>query len=99
MIFLQDEQSLSGIQSTECRLGRQNKNAQRQKKISQNKKWIISEIFNTVILNQKDFEKIIKPAKELGYPEHKRYIKILENKWKKEKNITKWISQANQIVP
>lgn len=42
--------------------------------------WLISEVFNAVVLNTKEFRNIIKPGKELGYPEHKEII----SKMKKE---------------
>lgn len=66
--------------------------------ISESKKWSIAEIFNTILLNQNDFKKIISPDKELGYPEHKRYIKLLTTKWKKCKDIMTWLGEAMELV-
>lgn len=68
-------------------------------KISINKKWIISEIFNTIILNQKKLGKLIAPSKELGYPEHKKYIRLLASEWKRNKNISMWLKKAIEFVP
>jgi len=31
---------------------------------------MIAEIFNTVVINTSVFKELIKPGKELGYPEH-----------------------------
>ena len=42
--------------------------------------WIISEVFNAIILNTREFRNIIKPATEEGYPEHRDLI----SKMKKE---------------
>lgn len=67
-------------------------------RMSLEKKWIISEVFNTTVLNQKNFIKIISPAKELGYPEHRKYLKILSKEWIKNKNISTWLNRANKIV-
>ena len=68
-------------------------------KILENKKWVISEVFNTIILNQKNFQKIISPVKELGYPEHKKYFKVLTKEWTKCKDIEMWLKKAIKLVP
>lgn len=68
-------------------------------RMSLEKKWIISEVFNTIVLNQKNFIKIISPTKELGYPEHRKYLKILSKEWIKNKDISTWLNRANKIVP
>lgn len=67
-------------------------------KLSKEKKWILSEVFNTIVLNQDNFRKIISPSKELGYPAHREYIQILTNEWKKCKNISSWINKAVKII-
>jgi hypothetical protein len=41
---------------------------------------MIAEIFNTVIINTAKFKNLIKPAKELGYPEHR----LITSKMKQE---------------
>jgi hypothetical protein len=56
-------------------------------KISEEKIWEISEIFNTLVLNRKEFKTLIKPSKELGYPEHKKYIRKISSKLRNGCNI------------
>ncbi len=68
------------------------------KKLSDAKKWILSEIFNAVILNQDIFKKLISPSKEFGYPEHKKFIKTLTKEWKKHKNIDRWLKIATKTI-
>lgn len=59
----------------------------------------MSEVFNAIILNQKEFKKIIAPAKELGYPEHKKNIKLLASEWEKSKDILIWLKRTIKLVP
>lgn len=67
-------------------------------KIPERKKWIISEIFNTIILNQKEFRGIIWPAKEFGYPEHRNFIRALTKEWQKHKDVNIWLHGARRLV-
>jgi len=67
--------------------------------LSKNKKWVISEIFNAIILNQRVFVKLISPAKELGYPEYKKETDLLTKEWERYKIIDRWIQKAKKTVP
>ncbi len=53
--------------------------------------WMIAEIFNTVVINTSAFKELIKPGKELGYPEHRLLAAKMKKEWQKTKNIDQWI--------
>jgi len=60
--------------------------------------WTIAEVFNTVIINTPAFKKLIKPGKELGYPEHRILAAKMKKEWKKTKNIDQWIKKFSIVV-
>lgn len=61
--------------------------------IPENLKWDISEIFNTTILNQPEFKKLIAPAVGLGYPKHKAIIPDSIKIWEKCGNFDEWMDK------
>lgn len=69
-----------------------------ERRVSERKKWILSEVFNAIILNEKEFKSIIAPIRELGYPEHRSRIRPLTKEWEKHKDIIKWLEKAARTV-
>lgn len=65
-------------------------------KSKKKKSWLISEVFNAVVLNTKEFRNIVKPGKELGYPEHKEIISKMKKEWKLDKRIFNWIEKFDK---
>lgn len=66
--------------------------------IPENVKWDVSEIFNTIILNQPEFKTLITPTIEMGYPKHKEIIKESLEIWNKYKDINKWIQETINLL-
>lgn len=66
--------------------------------VSEQKKWILSEVFNAIILNEKEFKSIIAPVRELGYPEHRSCIRSFTKEWEKHRDIIKWLGKAARTV-
>jgi len=66
-------------------------------KISDKKKWHLSEIFNIVLMNQPFLKKIYN-KKQLAYSNHKKYIPRFNKLYKKYNGITNFIEAAiNEI--
>jgi len=68
------------------------------RKLSANEKWHLSEIFNVVILNQKQFAKLYTPVKELAYPAHKKYIKQYKELFDNSKDLKGFLNKAIKLT-
>ena len=58
--------------------------------------WTKAELFNVVILNQSDFQKII-GRKEKGYDIHKKYFSVFKNNWKKSKDLNDYLIKSAKL--
>lgn len=67
-------------------------------KLDANQKWHFSEIFNTVLLNQKQFAKLYAPIKEFGYPDHKKFLKQYNKLFNNSKSINDFLSKAIKLT-
>lgn len=67
------------------------------RKLSENKLWDLSEIFNVIILNQKQFQKLLK-YKEIPYPTHKRIYKKLNKIYQNSKSIKEFIEKSIKLL-
>ena len=64
------------------------------KKISEDNLWDLSEIFNVIILRSAAYRNIIDSKYVKPYPNHKKYIRFIENSYKKQHNIELFIRGA-----
>jgi len=64
--------------------------------LDQEEHWTKAELFNVVILNQSDFQKII-GRKEKGYDIHKKYFSVFKNSWKKSKNLNDYLIKSAKL--
>jgi len=68
------------------------------KKLSANKLWDLSEIFNVVILRSAAYKKIINGKYVKPYPNHEKYIRTFERSYKNSKNIESFIRDGIKIL-
>ncbi|MCG2685855.1 hypothetical protein L6258_00605 [Candidatus Parcubacteria bacterium] len=62
--------------------------------------WTLSEVFNTIILNQPPFAELIRPAQDKPYPGHRRLFKMLKDFWEKGGgNINVFLEGALNLRP
>lgn len=59
-------------------------------------KWTKAEIFNVIVLNLPQFQKIIR-KKEEGYEIHKKYFKTFRNFWQKSKNLDDFLIKTARL--
>jgi hypothetical protein len=67
------------------------------KRLNEDKKWTLSEIFNVILMNQEFLRKIYK-HREYPYPDHKKYIPRFQRLYKKHENIHEFIKAAIKEV-
>lgn len=65
------------------------------KNMNEEEYWTKAEIFNVIILNQKQFQNII-GKKEEGYDMHKKYFKEYLYAWNKSKNVNDFLVRINE---
>ncbi len=58
--------------------------------------WTISEIFNAIVQNQKEWVETFR-QKSMTYPEHKKKIKIIKNKLRKNWNIEDFLGKIIRL--
>ena len=62
---------------------------------NQGKYWVLSEIFNVMVLNQPSFQKIIKKREKIFYPKHKEIYSTIEKMWRENNgNMGKFITES-----
>lgn len=64
--------------------------------LEQEDSWTKAELFNVAILNQSNFQKIIK-RKEEGYDIHKKYFSAFKNKWERSKNLNDYLLKSAKL--
>lgn len=62
-------------------------------KLNKEKLWRLSEVFNVIVLNTKEFQSLIK-YRETPYPEHKNLYQKLNKIYNKHNNIKDFIKEA-----
>ena len=61
--------------------------------------WDLSEIFNIIVLNQSEFQKILKRPELIFYPIHKEIYPIIEKIWNKNKgNLNDFIKESLTVL-
>jgi len=68
------------------------------RKLSDDKLWDLSEIFNIVILRSAAYKKIINRKYVRPYPSHEKYIRAFEKSYKDSKNIEYFIRNGIRIM-
>lgn len=68
------------------------------KNLSEEELWDLSEIFNTVLLGSKRYEKIVDKKFVIPYPDHSIYIPLFKKAYKKSKNAREFIAQGVAII-
>jgi len=67
-------------------------------KISEERLWNLSEIFNAVVLKAEIYKNIINPKYVIPYPEHKKYLHTFEKKLKNVKDMREFIMWGIQTL-
>lgn len=68
------------------------------RKLSENKLWDLSEIFNVVVLRSAAYKKIINRKYVRLYPNHKKYIQAFERSYRDSKDIESFIRDGIKIL-
>jgi hypothetical protein len=66
------------------------------KNLSDEDGWTKAELFNVVVLNQEQFQKIIN-KKDSGYDMHEKYFKTFKEVWRKSKNLDDYLIKIAKL--